>query len=228
MPILASGKFLRMYGRVDLPLGLVVRLPAHRPREVLGIVPLGGAGGHEQVRHLLLVHVLVDGGVGRGAERLEQRGHFVLLDQLADHLDGLGRAVAVVVADVVDLPAVDAALVVDLLEVGAERLADGAVRRGRTAIGVGVADLDLGRGDSGRLRGRRAQRHRQPERCQQRDLQAFPHRVLLDASIPGWNFGGTNLTSGNPRITPGVPRVDAASGRRPGVWCRRYRGASRT
>ena len=35
--------------------------------------------------------------------------HLVLLDQLADHLDGLGRLIAVVVADEVDLAAVDAA-----------------------------------------------------------------------------------------------------------------------
>src|SRR6185437_4275037 len=62
--------------------------------------------------------VLLDRGVGRGAEGLEHERDLVLLDELADHLDGLGRAVAVVVADEVDLAAVDPALVVDLLEVG--------------------------------------------------------------------------------------------------------------
>jgi len=83
------------------------------------------------MRHLLLVHVLVDRAVRRRAEGLEERGDLVLLDQLAHHLDGLGRRVAVVVSDVVDLPPVDPAFVVDLLEVGADDLPDRAVGRGR-------------------------------------------------------------------------------------------------
>ena len=66
------------------------------------------------------------------------------LDQLARQLDRLRRAVAVVVGDEVDLAAVDAALVVDHLEVGGDRLADRAVGRGRPAVRHGVADLDLG------------------------------------------------------------------------------------
>ncbi len=98
--------------------------------------------------HPLLVHVLVDGAVGGCSEGLEQERDLVLLDQLADHLHRLGRAVAVVVADEVDLAAVDAALVVDLLEVGGEGLADGPVGGGVAAVRVGIADLDLGGGDT--------------------------------------------------------------------------------
>ena len=111
---------------------------------MLGIVPLVGAGGDEQLRHLVVVQVALDRGVGRRAERIEQHQHLVLLDQLAHLFDGLRRAVAVVAADEVDLAAVDAALLVDHGEVGGLRLADGAVARSRAAVRHGVADLDLG------------------------------------------------------------------------------------
>src|SRR5262249_27787031 len=47
-------------------------------------------------------------------------------------------------ADEVDLAAVDAALLVDHLEVGVDDLADRAVGGGIARVGVGVADLDLG------------------------------------------------------------------------------------
>src|SRR5207245_3933683 len=90
--------------------------------------------------------VLVDGGIGRRAERLEQRGDLVLLDQLAHHLDGFRWRVGIVVGDEVDLSAVDTTLVVHLLEVGRDRLADRAVRRGGATVGVRVPYLDLGRG----------------------------------------------------------------------------------
>ena len=156
MPTFGSLTFLSDVGRVDPALRLVVGLIAHRPREVLRVVPLGGAGGHEELRHLLLVQVLLDGGVGRGAERLEDEGDLVLLDELAHHLDRLGRAIGVVVADEVDLAAVDAALVVDLLEVRGDGLADRPVGRGVAAVRVGVADLDLGGRDAHHRLGRRA------------------------------------------------------------------------
>jgi len=90
MPDLRVGLGLQDVLGVDLRLGLVVRLPAHGPRVVLRIVPLGGAGGDVHLRHLLHVHVLVDRRVGRRAERLEHEQHLVLLDQLARHLHGLG------------------------------------------------------------------------------------------------------------------------------------------
>src|SRR3546814_17853586 len=68
------------------------------------------------------------------------------LDQPAVLLLGLRRAVAVVERDEVDLAAVDPAAVVDLVEVGRDRLADLAVGGGRSAVRHGVADLDLGIG----------------------------------------------------------------------------------
>ncbi len=118
---------LQDIGRVDSALRLVVRLPPHGPGEVLRVVPLGGAGGHEEVRHLGLVHVLVYGGIGGRAEGLEEGRHLVLLHELPDHLHRLGRRIGIVVRDEVDLAPVDAAIVVDLLEVGGEGLADGSV-----------------------------------------------------------------------------------------------------
>jgi hypothetical protein len=63
---------------------------------VLRVAPLRRAGGDVELRHLLLVHVLVDRRVARRAERLEQGEDLVLLDQLADHLHRLGWVVAVV------------------------------------------------------------------------------------------------------------------------------------
>ena len=133
--------------------------------KVLRIAPLGCAGGDEQLRHLLGVHVFLDRRIRRRAEALEDQQDLVALDQLARLLDRLGRAVAVVVGDEVDLAAVDAAFGVDLLEIGRDRLADQAVGRGRTAIGIDVADLDLGVAGAGivfLLRERRGRRDRQP------------------------------------------------------------------
>jgi hypothetical protein len=71
------------------------------------------------------------------------------LDQLADLLHGLRRRIAVVIGDEVDLAAVDAALVVDHLEIGFFGLADDAIGRRRTAVRHDVADLDLGIGRAG-------------------------------------------------------------------------------
>ena len=134
---------------VDLRLALVRRLPADRPRERLRIVPLAGAGGDEQLRHLLGVEILLDRRIGGRAERVEHRQHFIALDQLAHLLHRLRGRVGVVVADEVDLAAVDAALFVDHPEVGFLGLADGAVSRRRARIGHDVADLDLGIGRAG-------------------------------------------------------------------------------
>src|SRR5213596_1141426 len=72
-------------------------------------------------------------------------------------------AVAVVERDEVDLAAVDPALVVDLLEVGGQGLADRAVRGGRAAVRVRVADLDLGRRDPRPLRSSRPREEQRSE-----------------------------------------------------------------
>ena len=141
--------FLENVLGVDLGLALVVGLPAHGPGKVLGIVPLGGAGGDEQLRHLLGVQVFLDRRVRWRAERIENEQNLVALDQLAGLLDGLRRAVGIVIADEIDLAAVDAALGVDLLEVGFLGLADHTVGGSGSAVGHDVADLDLGIGGAG-------------------------------------------------------------------------------
>ena len=176
---LGVGLFLQNIFGVDPRLALVARLPAHGPREVLRIVPLGGAGGDEKLRHLLGVHVFVDRRIGRRAERIEDEQNLVALDELARLLDRLGRAIAVVIADEVDLAAVDAAGVVDHLEIGGLGLADHAISGSRPAIGHDIADLDFGVGRAGvvfLLRQRAAARCRQAVRTQQQTRSQFCSR----------------------------------------------------
>jgi len=92
---------------------------------------------------------------------LEGEGHLLLLDQAPDLLHRLGRAVAVIERDQVDLAAVDAALLIDHLEEGGFRLADGAVGGSRTAVRHGLANLYFGAGDARRIGGDRPRCHRQ-------------------------------------------------------------------
>ena len=63
----------------------------------------------------------MDRRIGRRAERLEHQQDLVALDQLARLLDRLRRAVGVVIGDEIDLAAVDAALGIDLVEIGCLR-----------------------------------------------------------------------------------------------------------
>jgi len=145
---LGVGVFFEDVAGVDPGLTLIGRLKADRPREMFGVAPFCRAGGEQQVRHLFLVHVFVDRGIGRGAGGIEQEQHLVALDQLAHLLDRLRRAIGVVVGKEVDLAAIDAALAVDHLEEGGLALPDRAVRGTRAAVGAGVADLDLGVGSA--------------------------------------------------------------------------------
>jgi hypothetical protein len=56
------------------------------------------------------------GAGGRSAEGVEQKGDFILLDQLASLLNGFRRAVAVILRKEFDLPATNTTLIVDPLE----------------------------------------------------------------------------------------------------------------
>ena len=96
--------------------------------------------------------------------RVEHKRDLFLLDEAADLLDGLGRAVAVIEADQIDLAAVDAALLVDHLEIGGFGLADHAIGGGGPAIGHGLTDLDFRVGDSRGVGGERGPRTRMRER----------------------------------------------------------------
>ena len=141
--------FLHQELGVDARFALIAGLPSDGPRKVRRIVPLGGAGGDEQLRHLLGVQIFLDRGVGRRAEGVEDHQHLVALDELAHLFDGLRRAVGVVIRDELDLAAVDAAVLIDHLEVGFFGLADDAIGGGGTAVGHDVTDLDFGIGRTG-------------------------------------------------------------------------------
>ena len=78
-----------------------------------------------------------------GAGRADDRHDLVLLDQLARRGDGLGVVGGVVLDDELDRVAVDAAGVVDLLDLGLEHVLLGlAERRVRAGQGDDGADLD--------------------------------------------------------------------------------------
>ena len=82
------------------------------------------------------------GAVGRRADAAEDQQHLVALDQPPGLLHRLRRAVGIVGDDHLDAPAVDAAVVVDLAEIGLRRFRD--LREGgdRAAQRRRGADLD--------------------------------------------------------------------------------------
>lgn len=94
-------------------------------------------------------------GIRRRTELPEHKRDFVALDQLAGVLDSLRRAVGIVIGDEIYLAAVDAAAVVDLIDISDQPLAGVAERRGRSAEREGGPDLDLGGRDARSVRQRR-------------------------------------------------------------------------
>src|SRR5215831_6658916 len=95
------------------------------------------------MRYLLLVKIFVDRGIGRRAQRMKYREHLLLFHQPAHLLYRLGWAVAVVQADQGDFAPVDAALGVELGEVGELCTACCSDAGQRTAVGHGLPDLNL-------------------------------------------------------------------------------------
>src|SRR6266852_909643 len=57
---LASRPFLQNIPSINATFALVIGRPAHRPRKLLRVVPLCRTGLNEQLRHLLLVHILLN------------------------------------------------------------------------------------------------------------------------------------------------------------------------
>jgi len=114
--------------------------------------PGGGISGR-YVRVTATSNVLVDifehRHVGSGADRVDQEGDFLALDQAPDLLHRLGWTVGVVEADEIDLAAVHAALFVDHREIGGCGNRTGRIGRCRTAIGRRGPDLDFGIGNAG-------------------------------------------------------------------------------
>jgi hypothetical protein len=171
---------------VDPPLDEIAGIEAHRPRKGRGIVESRCAGGGKQLRYLLRIEVFLHGRVRRGADDLERQQDFVTLDQLAHPLDGLWRAICVVILDQVDHAAVDAAPVVDHLDIGRLGLADRRIGGGRSAQRHGLSHLDFRIGGTGiifllRMSGR----HRQGDGDRRRGHQvenAIPHRLYSSSS----------------------------------------------
>src|ERR1700678_1565292 len=118
---------------------------------MLGIGEHARARRHEELRDLVVVHVLPHRRATRRAEAIEQKGDLLLLDQTPRLLDSLGRAIAVVETNQIDLATVHSTLLVDHFEIGEVRLADHAVSRRWAAIGHRLPDLDLGVGDARRI-----------------------------------------------------------------------------
>jgi hypothetical protein len=110
---------------------------------------------------MLALQIFGDRGVMRGADRGEDQRDLVALHQPPRLLHGFRRRVAVVQRNQIDLAAVDAAALVDHLEIADLALAQRAERGYRAAVGHGLADLDFGCGDAAHVGGgqRRGQCH---------------------------------------------------------------------
>ena len=144
MPIFAFGFTATTCLREDPRFGRIERQARHGPFVVLRIVPFRRAGVEQQLRHALGIEIFVHGGLRRGAERAEQRQHFLLLHQPPRRLDAFRRAVGVVHGEEFDLAPVDAALFVQHLEIGFADPPQHAVERTRAAMRHGLAELDFG------------------------------------------------------------------------------------
>ena len=120
---------------------------ADRPR-VVGVAPRRRAGGGEHVRHAQLAQRVADGEVVGRADHAEHREGAVAVgaDHLVDVGRGLGRVVLVVLVLVLDRELlageVDAALVVDLLEVRLPAAGDLGERRGEARLREARHELD--------------------------------------------------------------------------------------
>src|SRR6516165_8134350 len=126
-----------------MPLALVARRPAHRPREILRIVPLDSTACYEQLWHLSGIHVSLDRRVGRRPGAVEDQQDFIASDEPAGLFDGFRRTVSVVIGNEPDLAPVDAAFGVHLVEIRRDGFTDDALSRRGPAVGHDIANLDL-------------------------------------------------------------------------------------
>lgn len=84
------------------------------------------------------------GRLRRRAERAVEREHLFLLDQAPRRLDAFRRAVGVIHGEKLDLAPVDAALLVQHLEIGFANAPEHAIERAGAGMRHGLPDLDLG------------------------------------------------------------------------------------
>src|SRR3954447_25807251 len=177
---------------VELALTRVVRLPAGRPRVFLvGEAPVRVAGREQHLRNLLGVRVAQGRESGRGAEAADDREDLVLLHELLRERDGLRRVVRVVEDLEIDLAAVDAAVVVDVVVVRLLRRRDRLVERRDAGDRKRATDVDAVGRDAricpDRPAGGRDGNSRNggnPDECRQ-DSALHTHPTLLCMVEPG-------------------------------------------
>ena len=116
--------------------------------------------------HFLLVHITVNGGIGWSAQGIEEKGDLILFDEAAHLLHRLGRTVAIIERNKVDLAAANTALLIDHVPERGLKLSNHAIGRRWAAVSDGMTNLDLRRGYPGRVgrergrNGRGQNRHR--------------------------------------------------------------------
>ena len=148
---LGVGHFLGEIARIGARFGVVARKTRGDHRVFLEIRETRRTGHDKGLRNFFAGEIFRDGQIARRAERREHKGDFVAFHQLAGLFDRLRRTVGIVERDQVDLASVDAAPVIDGADIGDQRLADCAQRRGRAAEWKHRADLDFGCGHAGRI-----------------------------------------------------------------------------
>lgn len=147
-PDFCSREILAQVSRNGRALGAVGQYARHRPGIILVVAESRRATIDEKLRHLLRVQILAHGKAGRRTERHEDHEDIVALDQPPRLLDRLRRAGAIVGDNELDLSAIDAALIVDHLEVGERALRDHAIGAAGAAERCGSSDDDLGVGNT--------------------------------------------------------------------------------
>ncbi|MET4716920.1 hypothetical protein ABIF63_001026 [Bradyrhizobium japonicum] len=170
-----------------------------------GSVNLEARGRCEQLRHLLGVEIFLDGRVHRRADDLEGQQHLVALDELADLLHGLRRRIGVVILDQIDLATIDAALVVDHLEIGGLGLADRRIGRRRSRERHGLSDLDLGVAGARIIfflgTGRGDRQRQGQRRCRDQMQHSIPHsqfpQLVIADDLPGCSCAQDVTAEGN-------------------------------
>ena len=106
------------------------------------------AGGDEQLGNLAFIEVFANGKIARRSEGAEHQKHLVFLDEIARQFHGGGGIGFVVVGDEAHLAAIDAAALVDQIEIGRFGLADRAEHLKAPAVGHEIADADFVVGNS--------------------------------------------------------------------------------
>jgi hypothetical protein len=92
---------------------------------------------------MILIEIPLNGGVGCCTHRREHKCDLIALDKLTGLFKGFWRRKTVVAAQHRELAPVHTALLIDHREVSSDHLTHGAERRGRSAAGHSVTDLDL-------------------------------------------------------------------------------------